>query len=253
MADDEETCLAELAVPSTWARFKTLPVTASRCPTDAPYQDDESHFKACEDSECVRCRFEAGFRGELRKGTWQLGKACEAMSWESKFSFKHPLVGEKTWFAVKPYHWSQHWGLGCWVCCHFGGAWSSTFARLEVCTLSTIQASSFKKHQESDNHKAALKRMQAALGEKAEGEGQFTGVGEMVPRLEKFHLAGTLVGRHDTFSDFEAYVKSLALTSILPQEGGDMSRKTCCKMLFAMAHPLKEQDMAVMRKESRPR
>ena len=92
------------------------------------------------------------------------------------------------------------------------------------------------------------KRMQAALGEKAEGEGQFTGVGEMVPRLEKFHLAGTLVGRHDTFSDFEAYVKSLALTSIR-----DMSRKTCCKMLFAMAHPLKEQDMAVMRKESRPR
>ncbi|CAJ1376226.1 unnamed protein product [Effrenium voratum] len=44
-----------------------------------------------------------------------------------------------------------------------------------------------------------------------------------VPWLEKFHLAGTVVARHDTSADFAAYVRALALTSALPQQG-DMGR-----------------------------
>ena len=93
--------------------------------------------------------------------------------------------------------------------------------------------------------------MSASLtGEAAQPSGVVSGLGDSVPRIEKFHLAGTVVSRHDSHADFAAYVRSVALTSSLPQSGADMSRRVCRQLIYCLAEPLYEQDALVMRKVS---
>lgn len=91
--------------------------------------------------------------------------------------------------------------------------------------------------------------MSASLtGEAAQPSGVVSGLGDSVPRIEKFHLAGTVVLRHDSHADFAAYVRSVALTSSLPQSGADMSRRVCRQLIYCLAETLYEQDALVMRK-----
>lgn len=84
-------------------------------------------------------------------------------------------------------------------------------------------------------------------GEREQEPGILSGLTD-VPRLEKFHLAGTIVARHDSYEDFASYAASLALTSWLPQHGSDLCRPICQQMVLALAMPLYEQDLAVMEK-----
>lgn len=90
--------------------------------------------------------------------------------------------------------------------------------------------------------------MKEHFGGESRGEvGVLSGLTD-VPRLEKFHLAGTIVARHDSYEDFSSYAASLALTSGLPQCGTDLSSHVCQRMILALAQPLYEQDLAVMQK-----
>ena len=87
--------------------------------------------------------------------------------------------------------------------------------------------SSFKKHEGSQSHLEAVAAMKAQLAADS-SEGLFTQATDAVPRLEKFYLAGVVVSRHDMFTDFEHYVRGLALTCPLPT-GSDVSRPVCCQ------------------------
>ena len=146
-----------------------------------------------------------------------------------------------------PYHYGR-WGVGCWICHHFPpDKFGSSFSRLEV-TGKSLQVSSLKKHQSTPAHAAAMAKMKEHFGGEREQEpGILSGLTD-VPRLEKFHLAGTIVARHDSYEDFASYAASLALTSWLPQHGSDLCRPICQQMILALAMPLYEQDLAVMQK-----
>ena len=93
--------------------------------------------------------------------------------------------------------------------------------------------------------------MEASLGsepaESAAGaEGVLTGVSELVPRLDRFYLAGCLASRHDTYGDFPTFIKALAISSSLPQ-AGDFSKRVAQQMQVALAEPLRVQDQNVLR------
>ena len=256
MADDGAV-LADIAVPASFARDSPLALAlnvAAAGAGGAPYQDDLSHWRACRDNCCARCHFEQGFRGELRRGG-RPGTPDASKAWSQRFTFDHPIAGLRTWLAVSPYN-SGHFGVGCWVCATFTPEkFASTFSRLQVTSRDCMTPSSFKLHTQSKGHVLAVRRMHLELtgnsGETRAGDpatGVLTGVSDDVPRLDRFYLAGVIVARHDTYSDFQHYAQATAIASALPQ-AGDFSRRVCQQMVYAMAEPLVLQDQAVMRAE----
>ena len=118
----------------------------------------------------------------------------------------------------------------------------------------TLSPSSFRKHEASPSHMLALQRMRASFGDKSEEQqvGQFTGVSDSVPRIDKFFIAGLVISRHDTFSDYSAYIQSLRLVSHLPtgDQAGDLSHQTCAKLVISMSRPLYDHDVSVLRKST---
>ena len=254
---DDAVALVDMVVPTTWAREDplTLAVTVPKpsVPVAASFESDRDHFANCRAhlEDCARCRFEAGYRGELRRGQPGRHRPNPSHAWGKKCLFHHPALGLRCWLCPKPLAWSDTWGVGCWICCHFGNRYASTFARLEVDTVATLTPSSLKKHAASPAHQTALKLLHAQITGDGAEEGQFTGASESVPRLEKFHLAGTIVSRRDSFQDFQSYARTVALNSSLPQQGGDFSAKACSKILLALGAPLYQQDVAVMRHDAR--
>jgi hypothetical protein len=206
------------------------------------YQRDEIHRRSCSDQSCTRCYFENGFFGRLRPGTSRVMPEQRRLAWCHRFVFEHPVHGRKTWLTIRPYAWGS-WGIGCWVCNNFGGR--KAFSLVQVADRVTLQPSNFEKHQISKQHQDSLKFLSSGTEQCAAQkppDGVFTGVCEAVPRIDKFFLAGTIVSRHSSFTDFESFSNAQALGSSMGQGGGDTSRKACAKMIVAMAQPLIEQD-----------
>ena len=219
----------------------------------APYTDDREHWRNCRDkSNCARCHFESGFRGELRRGG-HAGLPDANKSWAQKFLFRHPVLGTRTWICCSPYRYGT-FGIGCWVCAHFSpDKWASSFSRLQVTGRDYIGVSAFNAHAATKGHQAALDKMLAELAgsQPTAEQGVLTGVCQTVPRLDRFFLAGCLASRHDTYSDFPTFIQALAIGCNLPQSG-DFSRKVAQQMQVALAEPLRQQDQNVMRVASPP-
>lgn len=208
--------------------------------SEAGYQRDETHRASCDGQSCSRCYFENGFFGRLRSGAGRVMPPQKRFSWCHRFTFEHPAQGRKCWLTVRPYTWGS-WGIGCWVCNNAGGR--KAFGEVNVTDSTTLQPSSFEKHQASNQHQDALKLL-SGEGQSAQKppDGVFSGVCDAVPRIDKFFLAGTIVSRHSSFTDFESFSNTHALGSSMGQGGGDSSRKACAKMVVSMAQPLYEQD-----------
>ncbi|CAE7296558.1 unnamed protein product, partial [Symbiodinium sp. CCMP2456] len=241
--------------PAAWSTSSSLSLAVSgtrrgpQQPLDEEWLDDDTHWQRCAESgaqaNCTRCRFEAGFAGMLRRGARGFQPESDGAAWKNLFQFQHPRAGWKTWLVTKPRAWGGKWSMGCWICSHYEPPkFGSSFGRLGVSMINTVAPSSFKKHEGSQSHLEAVAAMKAQLASDS-SEGLYTQATDTVPRLEKFYLAGLVVSRHDTFTDFEQYVRGLALTCPLPT-GSDISRKTCCQMVCALARPLYEQDQAVI-------
>jgi hypothetical protein len=232
---------------TTFARTHALslvPACASS-QTCEPYEPDEQHHSACQlDHNCPRCFFELGFKGALRRGSAGSHPPSEALAWCSQFQFDHPTAGRKTWVAVKPYSWGGPWSMGCWVC-NFavsGVKYTSTMAKLSMAVKPTW--SDLAKHAGSSSHALALEKL-SAIKDSHKPHGVLSGISEKVPRLDKFHLAGTIVSRHDSQQDFHAFSDSSAVGSALAQ-GSDQSRRVCSQIIHAMAQPYREQDQLVI-------
>jgi hypothetical protein len=234
------------AIISNFARDHALSLAPTKrsgeLPLGAEYDSDEIHRRSCSIQSCPRCYFENGFFGRLRSGTGRVMPEQRRYAWCHRFIFEHPIHGRKCWLTVRPYTWSR-WGIGCWVCNNAGGR--KSFSLVQVADCKTLQPSNFEKHQDSKQHLDSLKLLAAGTGQQPAQEppdGVFTGVCEAVPRIDKFFLAGTIVSRHSSFTDFESFSNAQALGSAMGQGGGDASRKACAKMIVAMAQPLIEQD-----------
>ena len=250
-----DNALAELLRPTTWARDSPLCIPVSIAPprdvAAGSYQSDDEHWDQCNDEDCPRCFFENGFRGQLRRGSKSVSSENDSLAWRNKFVFQHPVVGLRTWLSVKPRNFAGGFGVGCWICAHFPQKHPSSFSRLSVSTRETMGPSSFSKHAESPTHQAAVLEMKAKLClQETLPQGQFTGVTDACPRLDKFLLAGQVIARRDSFEDFREYLKTVSLSSALLQQGAhaDMSPQTCQKLVLAMARPLYSQDQAIFRK-----
>ena len=195
--------------------------------------------------------FENGFRGQLRRGTSELGLENDSLAWRNKFTFRHPELGEKCMLAVKPFKprtFPGRFGIGCWVCAHHPQKYSSSFARLSVNTKETMGPSAFTKRAQSPSHEAVLKDLDAKLtSPEARASGQVTGQSDVCPRLEKFVLAGQIIARRDSFTDFHEYIKALSVSGAVLQQGShsDMSPQTAKKIVLALGRPLYQQDQAV--------
>ena len=249
---DDGDAVAALAEPSSWARDSRSCLSVSISPPSqgpqGSYVSDLDHWKQCQDAECPRCFFENGFRGQLRRGTSELGLENDSLAWRNKFTFRHPELGEKCWLAVKPRTFPGGFGIGCWVCAHHPQKYSSSFARLSVNTKETMGPSAFTKHAQSPSHEAVLKDLDAKLtSPEARASGQVTGQSDVCPRLEKFVLAGQIIARRDSFTDFHEYVKALSVSGAVLQQGShsDMSPQTAKKIVLALGRPLYQQDQAV--------
>ncbi|CAE7776247.1 unnamed protein product [Symbiodinium sp. CCMP2592] len=217
MGDDD--AVAALAEPSSWARDSRSCLSVSIPPPSrgpqGSYESDLDHWKQCQDAECPRCFFENGFRGQLRRGTSALALENETLAWRNKFTFRHPELGEKCWLAVKPRTFPGGFGIGCWVCAHHPQKYSSSFSRLSVNTKETMGPSAFSKHAQSPSHLAALKDLDAKLKSPEDpASGQVTGQSDVCPRLEKFVLAGQIIARRDSFTDYHEYVKALSVSGV---------------------------------------
>lgn len=212
--------------------------------TCEPYETDENHHSACQLEDCPRCFFELGFKGSLRRGSSASHPPNAALSWSSRLQFDHPTAGRRTWLAVRPYSWGGPWSLGCWVCNFAVGSvrYASTMANVSM--TSKPSWSDLTKHDASRSHSDALEQLVAATGP-SKPQGLVSGISDKIPRLDKFHLAGTIVSRHDTHHDFDAFADSLAVGSGL-LHGNDQSRRVCSQIIHAMAQPYREQDQLVI-------
>ena len=261
MDPDDGHPLQELAAvkPAAWSTSSSLSLAVSGArrgqqqPVDEEWLDDDTHWQRCAESgdqaNCARCRFEAGFAGMLRRGASGFQAENDSAAWKNLFQFQHPTAGWRTWLTTKPHAWGGKWSMGCWICAHYEPPrFGSSFGRLEVSMKNTVAPSSFKKHEGSQSHLEAVAAMKAQLAAHS-SEGLFTQATDAVPRLEKFYLAGLVVSRHDTFTDFEHYLRGLALTCPLPT-GSDVSRPVCCQMIRALAKPLYDQDQSVIEHSS---
>lgn len=134
--------------------------------------------------------------------------------------------------------------VGCWLCHEYPSKWSSSFSRLDVDPADAVP-SCFKKHADSESHKKAFEKMQLAL-QPSSSSNVVQSDESSVPKITRFMLAATVVSRHDSFSDFSAYLKVIASTSA-SLEGSDLSRQGCLKMVQCLALPLERIDQDVMR------
>ena len=231
---------------------RSLQVVAGARP--AEYEDDAAHEAQCTLSDkCPRCFFEAGFRGSVRRGSNSLGHSqSPSLAWADRFTFTHPVLGIKTWLAVAP--WSQppesSWGIGCWVCHEYatdGLKWCGAYSSLQVQTKKSIKVSDFQKHSASMLHRDALARLHLAFGKEPDRKlGAFSGVSDGVPRIDKFHLAGTVAARKCSLSDTPALAETQALGSSVAS-ASDSSRFACAKMVLCMAEPYRQQDQLVIK------
>lgn len=213
----------------------------------ALYPADDEHWDSCNSGACVRCFFEKGFAGMLRKGSSFPHRAMGQFAWSTRFVFEHPLMGEKSWLVPKPYSWKGSWSFGCWVCSAFPAEkYTSSFAKLGVCTREMCSPCAFKQHEDSKSHKESLGRMRGALtGKNEDDRGHVSGIMH-APRLDKLHLAGTILSRGDSFQDFKYYCQTVAISSGLAQ-GTDISPKVCRNIINCLAEPLRTQDQSVMK------
>lgn len=217
----------------------------------AAYLEDAEHRSSCQLplGSCCRCWFEYGFAGQLRKGSAAVNEPDNSLAWREKFTFEHPVAGKRTWLVVKPYAWGGPWAVGCWVCnWHSQLKWSCSFSRIDVTFKNCLCTSSFRKHQLTKGHKLALQSLLNSVGrpQPDDAMGLMTGVSDDVPRLEKFHLAASIVACRASLRDFEQYTHSQSIGSAAAQ-GSDESRKVCTQLIQAMAQPFSELDRLVVR------
>ena len=210
------------------------------------------HWNSCQGAQtCPRCRFEKGFFGMLRKGSTAAHPCRDELAWRSKFVFAHPALGERTWLCPKPYSFGGPWAIGCWPCMAFGNKFSSSFSRAEVNCKDMMQTSTFKLHETTKGHRASLEEMSRQLRPLGADESG-PAFNEEIPRIEKFHLAGTIVSTHDSFRDFGVYCKSLAVSSALATSLstsiGDFSSRICRQLVSSLAAPLRAQDQLIMKR-----
>jgi hypothetical protein len=126
-------------------------------PGEAP-ESAEAHRLVCtgKSKSCTWCRFFAGYEGQQRKGQKTLQTPRAAAAWKNKFLFKHPITGKvHTWIT-----WASG-GAGCWVCNVAGE--TDTFGKIAVSGLGSMQASNFKRHENSPGHRNALKLLQLGV------------------------------------------------------------------------------------------
>ena len=103
-----------------------------------------------------------------------------------------------------------------------------------------LQLCSGRRHlQLANGHKLALQSLLDSVSKPKPDDtmGLMTGVSDDIPRLEKFHLAGSIVACRASHSDFEQYTQSQSIGSAAAQ-GSGQSRKVCIQLIQSMAQPL---------------
>ena len=210
---------------------------------------DAVHEQSCQDDTCLRCFFERGYAGELRRGSNSQHEPDKDLAWSDRFTFDHPIRGRCTWLCVKPYAWPGGWGVGCWLCNTrlFAEKWPSSFAKLAVNRKSSLCTSAFQNHeQKCALHLRALAKLNSKEEDQDQVTGLYTGVSDTVPRIDKFFLVGTLISRHSSHQDMVAFSSVQALGSAA-SHGSDSSNHACNKLLQCLTQPLREQDILVIR------
>ena len=108
-----------------------------------------------------------------------------------------------------------------------------------------------QKHAESKSHQLALTLLASRLVDRADVDSGplVTGATDTVPRVDRFVMALNCIVKHASYRDYESFVSSMSVGSILPQGGAlsDTSAHAIRKMTFAMAEPLRERDRLVLR------
>ena len=254
----ETGCLRHSVSVKSWTDSQSVALSDDvwrcdlRCnPSNISYENDLDHWNSCQEAQtCPRCKFEKCFFGMVRKGQIAAYSCRDELAWRSKFVFVHPALGERTWLCPKPYSFGGPWAIGCWPCMVFGGKFSSSFSRAEVNCTNMIQITNMKLHETGKGHRAALAEMSRQfqpLGADVSGPTY----NNDIPRIEKFHLAGTIVSTHDSFSDFGVYCRSLAVSSALATSLstsiGDFSARICKQLVSSLAAPLRAQDQLIMK------
>lgn len=221
------------------------------------YEADELHAQNCVWGSCPRCWFEKGFRGELRRGCrqTQVYALDKRFAWSTRFVFEHPNVGTRTWLTVTPYS-AGKWAAGCWVCNASGQKYANSFSKIAVDSKIGLTCSAFQRHEVGDQHVKALTQLKESCrpdqsSDPALVTGVFTGMSDKVPRIDKFHLAGTIVSRHGSFSDFEPFSINQSIGSSVCHSKRDTSRHFCTKLVQAMSEPFRKQDQLVIREVPR--
>ena len=213
-----------------------------------------------------------------------------------------PVFGSRgrmeSWITMRPESWPGEWAIGCWVCNARKETITSlactsmpvlvgfhmlclpltvvcvcvprscSYARIAVSSLHMMSTAAFNLHAKSKGHQQSLQLLTSADTAPEGGNAIATGISQGVPRIDKFRLAATVVGRRDTFKewlsnccchrwhvsccvlrscknlicceDFKAYMECLGQ--------GDFSERVCKQMVTSMAHVVHEQDLCVLEK-----
>ena len=142
--------------------------------------------------------------------------------------------------------------MGCFVC--KGAASATAFGRTEVASRSAMQISNLQGHAKHSCHlkslEAGAKAVQSPEVDTGDTEmvsGAVSGVSDKVPRLDRWVQALELVRTHSSYSQMGSLADSASVGSALAP-GGDDSRSTAKKLIFAMSETLSQVDRSMMKK-----
>ena len=177
IGDPMAAAMQGLAAPQRYARdCVAVPSVRGRAGTGEPYEGDAAHQARCGGAGCVRCKFENGFAGRLRKGFVRNDHAaCGRLSWRQKCTYRE-AGQQRTWITVRPIEWGGPWAVGCLICNLVGS--KCVFARVEVREATMMQICTFMRHASTKAHVDAAVRMERLGGG---GGAPLSGCGDGAP------------------------------------------------------------------------
>ena len=142
------------------------------------------------------------------------------------------------------------WGAGCWLC-NFAQQ-KTAWGQFAVCTKKALKLKNILTHATRDAHVRSLELFQKQWHNQAENpqedlQGLVSGIGEDVPRLDRYLAAAGVVADHGSYLSYERRIETQGVASGL-ETGGKGNQSEARKILASLAGPLNEATLKAMKR-----
>jgi hypothetical protein len=159
---------------------------------------------------------------------------------------------------LRPLSWGGQFGIGCYAC--NATKQNSQFGRIAVNTLNMMQPCCFYNHEKTKQHVAAVIALDRTPEATSAGQpvnsgansgavGLTSGLGEDVPRLDRWVQIGEVLADRGSLHDFQRHAHGSVVGSGLGVTGhrSDRSPQTAEHLIDCMGWRLQQRTQQVMR------